>query len=121
MKLDTSGLESPASVRGISHGLPSDALQMTPSFEIPNTANVSYAVPIVLNLFDCLYAIFWCPPNNAVALLLQFDSFQKDAIQMVKPAKGTTTLAFIFKQGVIVAADSRASMGGYICTLLYKC
>lgn len=39
----------------------------------------------------------------------------KEAIQMVKPAKGTTTLAFIFKEGVMVAADSRASMGGYIC------
>jgi len=37
---------------------------------------------------------------------------------MVKPAKGTTTLAFIFKEGVIVAADSRASMGGYICECL---
>lgn len=47
----------------------------------------------------------------------QFDGFQKEAIQMVKPAKGTTTLAFIFKEGVIVAADSRASMGGYICKL----
>ncbi|THU63518.1 hypothetical protein C4D60_Mb01t16640 [Musa balbisiana] len=33
---------------------------------------------------------------------------------MVKPAKGTTTLAFILKNGVTVAADSRASMGGYI-------
>ncbi|KAK6922383.1 Proteasome, subunit alpha/beta [Dillenia turbinata] len=44
-----------------------------------------------------------------------FDGFQKEAIQMLKPAKGTTTLAFIFKEGVIVAADSRASMGGYIC------
>lgn len=38
---------------------------------------------------------------------------------MVKPAKGTTTLAFIFKEGVMVAADSRASMGGYICTLSF--
>ncbi|MBA0782238.1 hypothetical protein Gotri_003096 [Gossypium trilobum] len=38
---------------------------------------------------------------------------------MVKPAKGTTTLAFIFKEGVMVAADSRASMGGYIC--MSKC
>ncbi|KAE8707763.1 Leucine-rich repeat protein kinase family protein [Hibiscus syriacus] len=38
-----------------------------------------------------------------------FDGFQKEAIQMVKPAKGTTTLAFIFKEGVMVAADSRAS------------
>lgn len=33
-------------------------------------------------------------------LLFQFDGFQKEAIQMVKPAKGTTTLAFIFKEGV---------------------
>ena len=39
---------------------------------------------------------------------------------MVKPAKGTTTRAFIFKEGVMVAADSRASMGGYIC-MLYFC
>lgn len=41
---------------------------------------------------------------------------------MVKPAKGTTTLAFIFKEGVMVAADSRASMGGYICkSALFVC
>ncbi|KAM1276952.1 hypothetical protein ACFX2J_029150 [Malus domestica] len=53
-------------------------------------------------------------------LLFQFDGFQKEAIQMVKPAKGTTSLAFIFKDGVMVAADSRASMGGYICKLLYN-
>jgi len=37
---------------------------------------------------------------------------------MVKNKKGTTTLAFIFDKGVIVAADSRASMGGYICKYL---
>ncbi|XP_074566549.1 proteasome subunit beta type-5-B-like [Curcuma longa] len=49
-----------------------------------------------------------------------FDGFQKDAIQMVKPAKGTTTLAFIFKEGVIVAADSRATMGGYISSQSVK-
>ncbi|CAI9264267.1 unnamed protein product [Lactuca saligna] len=28
----------------------------------------------------------------------KFDGFQKNSIQMVKPAKGTTTLAFIFKE-----------------------
>lgn len=61
--------------------------------------------------------MYW---NSYASILLicdffQFDGFQKEAIQMVKPAKGTTTLAFIFKEGVIVAADSRASMGGYIC------
>ncbi len=29
-------------------------------------------------------------------------------------AHGTTTLAFIFQHGVLVAVDSRASMGSYI-------
>lgn len=48
-------------------------------------------------------------------LFLQFNGFQKKAMQMVKPAKGKTTLAFLFEEGVIVAADSRASMGGYFC------
>lgn len=57
--------------------------------------------------------------NTLSAFLLQFDGFQKNSIQMVKPAKGTTTLAFIFKEGVMVAADSRASMGGYICIHLF--
>lgn len=45
----------------------------------------------------------------------QFDGFQKETKEMLKHKKGTTTLAFIFDKGVIVAADSRASMGGYIC------
>ncbi|KAM1581443.1 hypothetical protein TB2_029003 [Malus domestica] len=45
-------------------------------------------------------------------------TLNKKAIQMVKPAKGTTSLAFIFKDGVMVAADFRASMGGYIYELL---
>ncbi|KAG1327592.1 Proteasome subunit beta type [Cocos nucifera] len=54
------------------------------------------------------------PPTFDLPRSADFDGFQKDAIQMVKPAKGTTTLAFIFKEGVMVAADSRASMGGYI-------
>ncbi|CAN6483461.1 unnamed protein product [Victoria cruziana] len=49
-----------------------------------------------------------------------FDDFQKKAVQMVKPAKGTTTLAFIFKDGVMVAADSRASMGAYISSQSVK-
>ncbi|KAE8807362.1 20S proteasome beta 5 subunit [Hordeum vulgare] len=43
-----------------------------------------------------------------------FDGFQKATKAMVNNKKGTTTLSFIFDKGVIVAADSRASMGGYI-------
>ena len=47
--------------------------------------------------------------------IAQVDSFEREVMEMVKPAHGTTTLAFIFKEGVIVAVDSRASMGSYIC------
>lgn len=32
----------------------------------------------------------------------------------IEPWHGTTTLAFKFKHGVIVAVDSRASAGSYI-------
>ncbi|KAH0464454.1 hypothetical protein IEQ34_007240 [Dendrobium chrysotoxum] len=65
---------------------------------------------------DVLPSDFTASPalTDSLWFALQFDGFQKNAVQMVKPAKGTTTLAFIFKEGVIVAADSRASMGGYI-------
>ncbi|CAH9132062.1 unnamed protein product [Cuscuta epithymum] len=59
-------------------------------------------------------------PSFQIPNATDFDGFQKEAIQMVKPAKGTTTLAFIFKDGVIVAADSRASMGGYISSQSVK-
>ncbi|PQQ16307.1 proteasome subunit beta type-5 [Prunus yedoensis var. nudiflora] len=37
-------------------------------------------------------------PSFEVPTTNDFDGFQKEAIQMVKPAKGTTTLAFIFKE-----------------------
>ncbi|CAK9176588.1 unnamed protein product [Ilex paraguariensis] len=59
-------------------------------------------------------------PSFQIPGTTDFDGFQKEAIQMVKPAKGTTTLAFIFKDGVMVAADSRASMGGYISSQSVK-
>ncbi|KAK4758105.1 hypothetical protein SAY87_019406 [Trapa incisa] len=59
-------------------------------------------------------------PSFEIPNTTNFDGFQKEAIQMVKPAKGTTTLAFIFKEGVMVAADSRASMGGYISSQSVK-
>ncbi|CAJ2644432.1 proteasome subunit beta type-5-like isoform X2 [Trifolium pratense] len=60
------------------------------------------------------------PPSFDLPNSNDFDGFLKEAIQMVKPAKGTTTLAFIFKEGVMVAADSRASMGGYISSQSVK-
>ena len=50
--------------------------------------------------------------------LMQLDSFEREVMEYVKPNHGTTTLGFIFKGGVIIAVDSRASMGSYICALL---
>lgn len=32
----------------------------------------------------------------------------------IKPRKGTTTLAFVFKEGIVIAVDSRATAGSYI-------
>ena len=38
----------------------------------------------------------------------------EDKGEMIKLSKGTTTLAFVFKGGVVVAVDSRASQGSYV-------
>jgi hypothetical protein len=46
---------------------------------------------------------------------LQVDQFEREVVEMVKPCHGTTTLGFIFEHGVIIAVDSRATMGSYIC------
>ncbi len=45
----------------------------------------------------------------------QVDSFEREVVELVKPCHGTTTLGFIFQGGVIIAVDSRATMGSYIC------
>eukprot|EP00250_Pteridium_aquilinum_P007726 c17391_g1_i1 orf=140-970(+) len=65
----------------------------------------------------CAPASFDLPPCSRIQ---ELDSFQKAATQMCKHAKGTTTLAFKFKHGIIVACDSRASMGGYISSQSVK-
>merc|ERR1712070_806918 len=43
-----------------------------------------------------------------------------DAPPKLKFAHGTTTLGFVFKGGVIIAVDSRASMGNYISSQTVK-
>lgn len=45
----------------------------------------------------------------------QLDSFERQVVEMVKPSHGTTTLGFVFQHGIIIAVDSRATMGSYIC------
>jgi len=48
----------------------------------------------------------------------QFNEFIKesksDAKEIMDFKKGTTTLGFVFKHGVLLAVDSRASMGAYV-------
>lgn len=49
--------------------------------------------------------------------VLKIDETQVDSKftqNRIKPYKGTTTLAFIFKEGMVIAVDSRATMGSYI-------
>ena len=43
-------------------------------------------------------------------------SGSKDAGQAVKFAKGTTTLAFKFNEGIIVSVDSRSTMGAFVAS-----
>jgi hypothetical protein len=53
----------------------------------------------------------------AFAGVVQMDSFRQRAMEQLQPQHGTTTLAFKFQGGVIVAVDSRATMGPTICAL----
>ena len=50
----------------------------------------------------------------------QFDEFQREVINYVKPNHGTTTLGFIFEHGIVIAVDSRASQGPYISSQTVK-
>ncbi|OQS54487.1 PRE2 [Ecytonucleospora hepatopenaei] len=44
-------------------------------------------------------------------------NISKDFIEnTIKPTHGTTTLAFVFKEGMIIAVDSRATAGSYIAS-----
>lgn len=42
------------------------------------------------------------------------DKYQSEVNPKIKFSHGTTTLGFVFKEGVLLAVDSRSSMGSYI-------
>ncbi|GMH02991.1 hypothetical protein Nepgr_004830 [Nepenthes gracilis] len=85
-----------------------------------DTSGLESTPPLFGGCSEDLSDGFLTAPSFKIPNTSDFDGFQKEAIQMVKPAKGTTTLAFIFREGVMVAADSRASMGGYISSQSVK-
>ncbi|KAE8585189.1 hypothetical protein XENTR_v10021241 [Xenopus tropicalis] len=59
---------------------------------------------------------FVVPPGIQPAKFLHYLREGMDGVK-IEPWHGTTTLAFKFKHGVIVAVDSRASAGSYIASL----
>ena len=68
----------------------------------------------------CLADVARAPHSTHVHLCAQFDEFQREAVDYVKPNHGTTTLGFIFEHGVVIAVDSRASQGPYISSQTVK-
>jgi len=53
---------------------------------------------------------------HIVAVAQRFLAENKEAQDAIRFAHGTTTLAFKYNAAVIVAVDSRSTMGNYICT-----
>eukprot|EP00955_Chlamydomonas_euryale_P093604 364794-Chlamydomonas_euryale.AAC.14 len=85
MKLDLSVLDAPVGSRKVETG--------AFGADLDPAVSAKFALPAVQDL----------------------DSFEREVVELVKPSHGTTTLGFIFEHGVIIAVDSRATMGSYIC------
>jgi len=63
---------------------------------------------------------FVLPPVSKPGNFIK-DAFEyPDAPDPIEMAHGTTTLGFIFKHGVIIAVDSRSTMGSYIASQTVK-
>jgi 20S proteasome subunit beta 5 len=77
-----------------------------PEFMLPNVANVCILLK-VKQVHTNAY------PKPTAFLQLHTDD-HADPNCKIKIAHGTTTLAFRFKGGIIVAVDSRATAGSYI-------
>ena len=59
-------------------------------------------------------------PQPAEFCTYHFKARYQDQHQQMKFAKGTTTLAFKFKGGVLVSVDSRSTQGPYIGVRSYR-
>ncbi|KAK6090699.1 hypothetical protein P3W45_000422 [Vairimorpha bombi] len=58
-------------------------------------------------------------PNMFTSNILNVEDLRLDKSilnKYIKPYKGTTTLAFIFQGGMVIAVDSRATSGSYIAS-----
>lgn len=72
------------------------------------------ALPRPGSLLQELYCSFPALPSAQPPEFLQALLVDRESSVRMEMAHGTTTLAFKFQHGVIVAVDSRASAGNYI-------
>lgn len=54
------------------------------------------------------------PPSFVLPDVTDTAEFQKQAVDLVKARHGTTTLGFVYDGGIIIAADTRATIGAVI-------
>lgn len=76
-----------------------------PTLDLPNTVDVGMKLYV---------SIFW--QHQPTGFLRTYTDDQQDPSCRIKINHGTTTLAFKFKGGVIVAVDSRATAGSYVAS-----
>ena len=68
----------------------------------------------------CVQSKRWARRGPSLPLLPDPGLQCKEGAQQIKMVHGTTTLAFKYKSGVVVAVDSRASAGAYIASQTVK-
>ena len=71
-------------------------------------------IHVINILIFCTFMRISPPPFQPVEFLRPFSTAEGDSNVKIQFAHGTTTLAFKFQHGVIVAVDSRATAGSWI-------
>jgi 20S proteasome subunit beta 5 len=84
----------------------SDSFKMDDFYE-----NYTKDLPSEDNQTELIFKLAQCDDNNAFVDRLKQDKLTK---KLTEFKKGTTTLGFVYKEGILIAVDSRASMGSYI-------
>ena len=68
-------------------------------------------LPTNENMTELIFRLAPCEENEKFVSNLKNDTMTK---KLTEFKKGTTTLGFVYKEGILIAVDSRASMGSYI-------
>lgn len=68
-------------------------------------------IPTENDYTEFIFKLAPCVENEKFVANLKNDTMTK---KLTEFKKGTTTLGFVYKEGIIIAVDSRASMGSYI-------